>query len=320
VACRVSPSFEGCELSRAVDDASADTNKRRRGTSLLEGVVVPRTAVRIVLVLLVLLVACLGAALEARGENPPPTLELLEPASGATVIISPAENKWATYRFRVTYPAGYTGIWVVALESAYDMAFTQNRSMSTMLCATNVSVCDLSVTSRSSDPPGTRIYWRVSIPDLVVSSIQTFVTAGPADLDRDGVPDLKDNCPSTPNPKQTDFENDGKGDACQPDRSTPRVKAYAGSAHRRQRAQFVWLATDNRPVTINVTVRWGSRLVLKGWWPNMVLTVPGARPARWESENPIPAYYPVGIYKYCVSATDAAGNKGTSCAAYRIKA
>ncbi len=36
------------------------------------------------------------------------------------------------------------------------------------------------------------------------------------DRDRDGVADASDNCPGTPNRDQSDLDNDGKGDACDP--------------------------------------------------------------------------------------------------------
>ncbi|MDD5377411.1 MAG: FecR domain-containing protein [Candidatus Gracilibacteria bacterium] len=36
----------------------------------------------------------------------------------------------------------------------------------------------------------------------------------PLDTDKDGIPDLRDNCPLVPNPLQKDSDNNGKGDAC----------------------------------------------------------------------------------------------------------
>ena len=35
-----------------------------------------------------------------------------------------------------------------------------------------------------------------------------------ADTDGDGVPDAQDNCPTTFNPNQADWDNDGTGDVC----------------------------------------------------------------------------------------------------------
>ena len=37
------------------------------------------------------------------------------------------------------------------------------------------------------------------------------------DTDDDGIPDSDDNCPSTPNPDQADFDGDGLGDVCDED-------------------------------------------------------------------------------------------------------
>ena len=44
-----------------------------------------------------------------------------------------------------------------------------------------------------------------------------FTVCEGGDLDSDGVPDAIDNCVSTPNPDQADFDGDGGGDACDPD-------------------------------------------------------------------------------------------------------
>ena len=40
---------------------------------------------------------------------------------------------------------------------------------------------------------------------------------GVADSDGDGIVDIEDSCPINPNPGQADFDEDGAGDACDPD-------------------------------------------------------------------------------------------------------
>jgi hypothetical protein len=42
----------------------------------------------------------------------------------------------------------------------------------------------------------------------------------PPDEDKDGIPDFRDNCPSTPNPDQRDIDRDGIGAACE---QTPEI-------------------------------------------------------------------------------------------------
>lgn len=67
---------------------------------------------------------------------------------------------------------------------------------------------------------------------LSASEIQAVYNAGSAgkcknangDADGDGVNDAEDNCPTTPNPDQSDFDLDGRGDACDAETGPPKFK------------------------------------------------------------------------------------------------
>ena len=63
---------------------------------------------------------------------------------------------------------------------------------------------------------------------LTASEVQAIFNAGGAgkckDADGDGVNDDEDNCPTTPNPDQADFDLDGLGDACDTETGPPRFK------------------------------------------------------------------------------------------------
>lgn len=59
-----------------------------------------------------------------------------------------------------------------------------------------------------------------------------------ADLDGDGVLGIDDNCPDADNPQQSDFDDDGAGDACDADLdndSIPNDEDICPFAYRRRR-------------------------------------------------------------------------------------
>ena len=56
----------------------------------------------------------------------------------------------------------------------------------------------------------------VYVVSLFGSVLRIRGNAPPGDSDGDGVADLLDNCPNEPNPDQADADDDGTGDACEP--------------------------------------------------------------------------------------------------------
>jgi hypothetical protein len=68
---------------------------------------------------------------------------------------------------------------------------------------------DYEVTLKVNDPAG--LSASLTFPIHVVGSAGQCLER---DQDADGVPDLVDNCPTTPNPMQQDSDGDGVGDAC----------------------------------------------------------------------------------------------------------
>jgi Thrombospondin type 3 repeat len=277
--------------------------------------VASRPAIRLAL-LLAAIAAAAGWTNAARADEPAPAVTLLAPADGAQVVVFAQMERFATLRFRVDFPGPPASDQVVYLDLAADPAFATGEGGAVLTCAAGRQSCELAYTPRQAYPAGQRRYWRVRV-GATASATWSFVAAAPPDRDRDSVPDEVDNCPSRRNPKQEDMEADGKGDACQPDRVKPRVKAYPGSARRGSPAAFRFRVHDNRYVSVRATVRWRGQLALSGRMDKIAAPRWSYR-ATWWSSKPISRSWPAGAYTFCIAAVDGAGNRSESCAPYRI--
>jgi len=81
---------------------------------------------------------------------------------------------------------------------------SQGRCIETVPCDDSQCQIDHGTCRTAADcPPGSN---SVCQPDVVQVALH--------DLDGDGVPDTLDNCPTVPNPDQSDIDHDGVGDAC----------------------------------------------------------------------------------------------------------
>jgi hypothetical protein len=209
------------------------------------------------------------------------------------------------------------------LQRSTDPTFSQNVTQDNHYCLAPDPNCWASFQIRLPDPgpAGTIWYWRVGLMPSTVpfySATWMFVAKRPPDLDRDGIEDAKDNCPTVANADQRDSNRDGKGDACQPDRVKPRVRVYPGSAVRGRRAFLRFRAADDRDfVRFRVSFVYRGRLLM---WVNF-----GFVQTTWSGRNtfytkgPLPRILPAGRYLGCVTAWDKAANRAKSCAPYRIR-
>jgi len=265
-----------------------------------------------------LLLSVLLIAAPASSAAGAPSITLLTPANGTTVESTIGTYPTFTWHVDWAQPESTT----VLFETATDPAFTQNVTVDTHFCTADNVNCWTAFQPQSVYSQVASIwYWRVGLTTsggTVYSATFHFAAVPPRDLDHDGVPDSKDNCPLRSNPDQRDSNHDGKGDACQPDHVKPRVKVAAGSARRGQRA-FVRarVADDRGTVRLYVTLAYRNHVMFRGafgwtqttWGPTYTFYTRAA----------LPRFLPAGTYLACVKAWDKAGNHALACSRYRVR-
>jgi Thrombospondin type 3 repeat len=264
-----------------------------------------------------LAVALAALALAPNALADTPTVTLLAPANGSSVVTPVGTDAYPTYSWRVDWATPEDTI--VRHEMATDPGFTQNLSVNTQSCsAANVN-CWSSFQSRTAYPAGTTWYWRVGLTTsagIVYSQPFTFLVVAPPDGDRDGVLDSRDNCPSVANREQKDSDGTRLGDACEVDRFAPRVKLSSATLRRGSMGRVYFRMADARG-----TLRLEVSLFQAGRKLGTVTET--AKNVRWSTQYYLPLQtpkaMPAGAYQLCLRVTDMRGNAARSCARLTLR-
>jgi hypothetical protein len=245
--------------------------------------------------LLPVLVAALASA-SAASADVAPTVTLLSPPNGASVILDGQHNPTFSWQFQ--FPQPQTSTTQIQLTVSADPNFVGSVYSETRICATTTPACFTSTTPQgtywinaatgSTTPPTkpVTLYWRVS---LNWQSGQPSVTSATGSFT------------GVPNPI---------------DRTPPRVSVKATTVKRGGRARVHFqLADDSGIVSANarllyhgITLLSSSRTFSDVSWANLYVF--------WFN---VPRNATRGRYSACVKATDAHGNTAQSCARLTIR-
>jgi hypothetical protein len=270
---------------------------------------------RAVLVAAVAAAALIGSG-EARADTP--VVTLVSPANGSTITAGSTSPTPFTWQIAWNVPEATTITWRLST----DPTLVQNVTQESRSCPAEDHDCWTThqLQLPTPGPSGTIWYWRVSLTTSVgpVSSPTWMFVVQKLDLDRDGVEDERDNCPTVPNADQRDSNRDGKGDACQADQVKPRVRVYRGSARRGRRAYLRFRVADDRDdVRFRVSFQYRGRMVM--WWDFNFVRLAWRTGATFYTKGRLPRQLPAGRYLACVTAWDKASNRAKACAPYRIR-
>jgi hypothetical protein len=217
-----------------------------------------------------------------------PTVSLVTPADGATVLTSAVLGTGPTLGWRTDWgdaPAG--GTVVTTIRTGTDATLTQNAAENTFTCRVRSADC------RSHFRPNRvysgRYYWRVSLSGAVNATSPTWSFVGVR-----------------------------QGGGAGADTVKPRVRALSGVAQRGQTAFFSARVGDDRGI-----VRLRAALTRRGH--ELARATAPFRSVTWErpqtlfSNRRLPRGLAPGAYRLCVTAWDRAGNSARGCARYRLR-
>lgn len=206
---------------------------------------------------------------------------LVSPSNGALI-----QRSHVTFVWRVEWPRPpASGAVQVIHRYASDRAMTRQVSTATRTCPTTDVNCW--TTHRPNETFYGRYYWQVSLAGAVQATSATHLlsVAGPRD---------------------------------EIDRTRPTVRAIGGTANRGRRALFSARVKDN-----SGEARLDAQLTHRG--VPVVEGKAGFTPVTWAARRGIRSTRPLsrrltpGLYRLCVTAWDRAGNRGQSCARYRVR-
>src|ERR1051326_6887029 len=187
----------------------------------------------------------------------PPTITLLLPANGTTVVSSPTTSTYPTFTWHVDWatPENTTIIW----QMASDTAFTQDVLDETHFCPASDVNCWTSFQPRRVYSGV--LYWRVGMTTSMGIVYSTAFSLG-------GVPP-----------------------AVQPDHVKPRVRVLPGRAKRGTQAFVSYHAADDRgEVRLTATLSYRGHVLFRGSFPWRSTTWNATY--TFLTKNKIPRYFP----------------------------
>jgi hypothetical protein len=261
---------------------------------------------------------------------PPPVVSLIAPANGATVRLSGLAEDAPTFSWRVDYPTPPGRTVVVSFQTSTDPNFVSGGLNENRSCDAVNPSCFTSYKppadwfrqagAGQATAPIT-IYWRISVTwagdHLPAMATGSFTGLPVPDRDRDGILDPVDNCPTVANKDQRNSDGSRLGDACERDRTPPRLRVSAATITRGRWGRVYFRMGDTRSgiLKVDAGLYRGPRRLTR-----LVRTVPTVRfESRYYYALLLPLAAPPGRYSVCIRVSDPARNATRRCAPVRVR-